>query len=152
MPSSREASKVSAARHCVRDGDVVSVGDIGVLDERGYLRLVGRASRMIITSGKNVHPEEIERVLESHPAVMAAAVLGVDDDRRGERLLALLKLHPEMSVASSDLIGHARSRLPPYKIPRRFAVPPKWPLTSSGKNDFQALRSIWDSDVCEALP
>ncbi|KQW22650.1 AMP-dependent synthetase [Afipia sp. Root123D2] len=136
----------------LRDGDAVSVGDIGVLDERGYLRLVGRASRMIITSGKNVHPEEIERVLESHPAVTAAAVLGVDDDRRGERLLALLKLHPEMSVASSDLIGHARSRLPSYKIPRRFALPPKWPLTSSGKNDFQALRSIWDSDVCEALP
>ena len=109
----------------LRGGDAVSVGDIGVLDERGYLRLVGRASRMIITSGKNVHPEEVERVLESHPAVMKAAVLGVDDDRRGERLLALLKLNPGISVASSDLIGYARSHLPLYKVPRRFVLPPR---------------------------
>jgi long-chain acyl-CoA synthetase len=135
-----------------RVGDAVSVGDIGVLDARGYLRLVGRASRMIITSGKNVHPEEIERVLQSHPAVVAAAVLGVDDDRRGERLVALLKLDPETSVASSDLITHARDHLPLYKIPRRFALPPRWPLTSSGKNDFHALRRIWESEPCEVLP
>lgn len=135
----------------LRDGDAISVGDVGVLDARGYLRLVGRASRMIITSGKNVHPEEIEGVLESHPAVMAAAVLGVDDDRRGERLLALLKLHPKVSVTSSDLIGHAREHLPLYKIPRRFALPQRWPLTSSGKNDFQMLRYIWETEACEVL-
>lgn len=136
----------------LRDGDAVSVGDIGVLDERGYLRLVGRASRMIITSGKNVHPEEIERVLEGHPAVMAAGVLGVDDDRRGERLVALLKLDPQIAVAASDLIGHARDRLPLYKIPRRFVLPPRWPLTSSGKTDFHGLRGIWESEQCEVLP
>ncbi len=136
----------------LRDGEAISVGDVGFLDERGYLHLVGRASRMIITSGKNVHPEEIERVLESHRAVMAAAVLGVHDDRRGERLVALLKLDPKMSVTSSDLIDHARDHLPLYKIPRRFALPPRWPLTSSGKNDFQALHRIWDNEMCEVLP
>ncbi|MBN8960666.1 MAG: AMP-binding protein [Rhizobiales bacterium] len=136
----------------LRDGEAISVGDIGFLDARGYLHLVGRASRMIITSGKNVHPEEIERVLESHRAVMAAAVLGVHDDRRGERLVALLDLDPEVPVTSSDLIGHARGHLPLYKIPRRFVLPPRWPLTSSGKNDFQALHRIWDSEACEVLP
>jgi long-chain acyl-CoA synthetase len=135
----------------LRAGDAVSVGDVGVLDERGYLRLVGRASRMIITSGKNVHPEEIERVLESHPAVMAAAVLGADDDRRGERLVALLKLNPQMSVAASDLIAYARHHLPLYKIPRRFALPPRWPLTSSGKNDFEALHRMWEREPCGVL-
>lgn len=136
----------------LRDGEAISVGDIGFLDVRGYLHLVGRASRMIITSGKNVHPEEIERVLEGHRAVMAAAVLGVHDDRRGERLVALLRLDPDISVTSADLIGHAREHLPLYKIPRRFALPPRWPLTSSGKNDFQALHRIFDSETCEALP
>lgn len=136
----------------LRNGDAVSVGDVGLLDTHGYLRLVGRAGRLIITSGKNVHPEEVERVLESHPAVVAAAVLGVDDDRRGERLVALLKLDPGISVASSDLIGHARDHLPLYKIPRRFVRPPRWPLTSSGKSDFQALRRIWESERCEMLP
>jgi long-chain acyl-CoA synthetase len=136
----------------LRDGDAVSVGDVGVLDTRGYLRLVGRASRMIITSGKNVHPEEIERVLEGHPAVMAAAVLGADDDRRGERLVSLLKLQPQALVAASDLIAHARNHLPLYKIPRRFVLPQRWPLTSSGKNDFEALRRVWENEPCEVLP
>lgn len=135
-----------------RHGDAVSVGDVGVVDERGFLRLVGRANRMIVTSGKNVHPEEIERVLEGHLAVLAAGVLGVVDERRGERLVALIRLAEGGRVASSDLIGHARRMLPLDKIPRRFAVPPRWPTTSSGKTDFEMLRRIWDSGACELLP
>lgn len=134
-----------------RHGDAVSVGDIGMLDDRGFLRLAGRASRMIITAGKNVHPEEIERALERHPAVIAAAVLGVVDERRGERLVALLRLNPDVGIASSDLISLARLSLPLYKIPRRFAVPSHWPMTSSGKTDFHALREIWESGACELL-
>jgi long-chain acyl-CoA synthetase len=134
-----------------RHGNAVSVGDVGVLDERGLLRLVGRANRMIVTSGKNVHPEEIECVLESHPAVAAAAVLGVVDERRGERLVALLGLGRDARLKSSDLIGHARLSLPLYKIPRRFAVPAYWPTTSSGKTDFDALRHMWDAGACEPL-
>ncbi|MCP3387822.1 AMP-binding protein [Bradyrhizobium sp. CCGB12] len=134
-----------------RHGDAVSVGDIGMLDARGFLRLAGRASRMIITAGKNVHPEEIERVLEGHPAVAAAGVLGVVDERRGERLVALLRLGPDGRIASSSLISHARLSLPLYKIPRRFAVPPHWPMTSSGKTDFHALRWLWESGDCEVL-
>ncbi|MGY3564283.1 long-chain acyl-CoA synthetase [Bradyrhizobium sp. USDA 4463] len=134
-----------------RHGDAVSVGDIGMLDARGFLRLAGRASRMIITAGKNVHPEEIERVLEGHPAVAVAGVLGAVDERRGERLVALLRLGPDGRIAPSDLISHARLSLPLYKIPRRFAVPPHWPMTSSGKTDFHALRRLWESGDCEVL-
>ena len=134
-----------------RHGDAVSVGDVGRLDDRGFLRLVGRASRMIITAGRNVHPEEIEQVLERHSAVSAAAVLGVIDERRGERLVALLRLGADARTASSDLISHARLSLPLYKIPRRFAVPSLWPMTSSGKTDFHALRQTWESGACELL-
>jgi long-chain acyl-CoA synthetase len=135
-----------------RHGDAVSVGDIGMLDARGFLHLLGRTSRMIITAGRNVHPEEIEQVLERHPAVMAAAVLGVGDKRRGERLVALLKLRPHMVVPVSDLIGYARASLPLYKVPRRYVVPPNWPVTSSGKTDFEALRPLLDSGDYERLP
>jgi long-chain acyl-CoA synthetase len=135
-----------------RHGDAVSVGDVGILDARGFLRLVGRANRMIVTAGKNVHPEEIERVLEGHPAVLAAGVLGVGDERRGERLVALIRLAPGARVASPDLIGHARRMLPLDKIPRRFAVLPRWPTTASGKTDFDGLRRIWDAGACEPLP
>lgn len=134
-----------------RHGDAMSVGDIGMVDERGFLRLAGRASRMIITAGKNVHPEEIERVLEGHPAVVAAGVLGAIDERRGERLVALLRLGPDGRLGSSDLISHARMSLPLYKVPLRFAVPSRWPMTSSGKTDFHALRQIWESGAYELL-
>jgi long-chain acyl-CoA synthetase len=134
-----------------RYGDAVSVGDVGVLDERGFLRLVGRASRMIITAGRNVHPEEIEQILERLPGVIAAGVLGVADERRGERLVALLRLRPDAHPWASALISHARKTLPLYKVPRLFAVPSHWPMTSSGKTDFQALQRVWESGACELL-
>ncbi|MEW6641409.1 MAG: AMP-binding protein [Pseudomonadota bacterium] len=123
-------------------GDAVSVGDIGFLDARGFLHLVGRAGRKIVTSGKNVYPEEIERVLERHPAVATAAVLGVDDARRGERLMALLQLRADAAVTSAELIMHARRALPLTKVPRVYATVADWPLTRSGKTDFEALRAV----------
>ncbi|MCL2716244.1 MAG: AMP-binding protein [Alphaproteobacteria bacterium] len=139
------------AGQLVRQGEALSVGDVGIVDASGFLHLVGRASRMIISSGRNVHPEEIERVLDCHPAIMASAVLGIADALRGERLTALLQLRPQATVTRADLIRHARSFLPLYKIPRRFALAPLWPLTSSGKSDFEALRSLFESGVCEIL-
>lgn len=136
----------------LRAGDAMSVGDIGFLDARGFLHLVGRASRKIVTSGKNVYPEEIERVLERHPAIVAAAVLGVPDADRGERLIALLRLQGGASVTSAQLIAHARAALPLPKVPRVYAVVPEWPLTRSGKTDFETLRRDWTAGMFARLP
>lgn len=134
------------------EGDAVSVGDIGLLDERGFLHLVGRAARKIVTSAKNVYPEEIERVLERHPAVEAAAVLGISDAKRGERLIALVRLRAEVPLTGADLIAHARQHLPLYKVPRVYAVVPVWPLTRSGKTDFEALGQAWAAGRFARLP
>ncbi|WP_315836753.1 AMP-binding protein [Bradyrhizobium prioriisuperbiae] len=136
----------------LREGDAMSVGDIGFLDARGFLHLVGRASRKIVTSGKNVYPEEIERVLERHPAIVSAAVLGVPDADRGERLIALLRLQGEASVTSAQLIAHARAELPLPKVPRVYAAVPEWPLTRSGKTDFETLRRGWSAGLFARLP
>jgi long-chain acyl-CoA synthetase len=130
----------------------VSVGDVGRLDPQGFLRLVGRASRMIITAGKNVHPEQVERVLEAHPAVASAAVLGDADARRGERLVALVRLRDGAHADAPALIAHARAALPLARVPRRYALPPHWPVTSSGKSDFEALRRLWQAGACVGLP
>jgi long-chain acyl-CoA synthetase len=121
----------------------MSVGDIGFLDPNGFLHLVGRASRKIVTSGKNVYPEEIERVLERHPAVAAAAVLGAPDGSRGERLIALVHERADAVVTCAELIAHLRKALPLYKVPRVYASVPDWPLTRSGKADFDGLRQAW---------
>lgn len=136
-----------------RQGHAISVGDIGFLDSKGFLHLVGRAGRKIVTSGKNVYPEEIERVLERYPGVTSAAVLGVPDPVRGERLVALLNLKADGAVPSSQLISHLRDALPLYMVPRVYAIVPDWPLTRSGKTDFNGLRKSWlDGKITERLP
>lgn len=124
-------------------GEEVSVGDIGFLDPQGFLHLVGRARRKIVTSGKNVYPEEIERVLEQHPMVTAAAVLSAPDRSRGERLIALVQIRTDAVVTSADLIAYQRKALPLYKVPRVYASVAEWPLTRSGKTDFERLRQAW---------
>ncbi|WP_245313221.1 AMP-binding protein [Bradyrhizobium macuxiense] len=131
------------ASDLLRQGGAMSVGDIGFLDPEGFLHLVGRASRKIVTSGKNVYPEEIERVLERHPAIAAAAVLGAPDASRGERLIALVHTRLDATVAAPELIAHLRAALPLYKVPRVYASVSEWPLTRSGKTDFDRLRQAW---------
>jgi long-chain acyl-CoA synthetase len=134
-----------------RAGEAVSVGDRGYLDTGGFLYLVGREKRMIVTSGKNVFPEEIERALETHPAVAVAAVLGLPDARRGERLLALVAPRPNARVRRSRLVAYLRGMLPLSKVPRLYAAVAPWPRTSSGKSDFAALARLWDAGRCERL-
>ncbi|MEP9354312.1 AMP-binding protein [Xanthobacter sp. KR7-65] len=128
----------------------LSVGDMGRLDRDGFLFLAGRARRMIVTSGKNLYPEEVERVLETHPAVAAAAVLGVPDGKRGERLVAFLALAGEKVPARAELTSFLRGRLSLFKVPRIYARLADWPLTGSGKTDFAAVARRWPLR-CEVL-
>ena len=117
------------------------VGDTGWLDERGRLFLVGRNDRMIVTAGKNLFPEEIETVLEAHEAVEAAAVVAMNDERRGARPVALVRLVAGATVCRADLIAYARAALPLYKVPRRYLAVDDWPRTRSGKSDFAMLEA-----------
>jgi long-chain acyl-CoA synthetase len=135
-----------------RAGNAVSVGDRGRLDAKGFLYLEGREKRMIVTSGKNIFPEEVERALETHPSVAAAAVLGLADAKRGERMVALLRLRPQARPRAAQLIAHLRRTLPLYKVPRVYAVAGRWPRTASGKSDFAALHRLWSAGAWERLP
>ncbi|MCG5234978.1 AMP-binding protein [Xanthobacter oligotrophicus] len=138
----------------LRHGAEISVGDMGRLDAAGFLTLAGRAKRMIVTSGKNLYPEEVERQLELHPAIAAAAVMGVPDGKRGERLVAFLQ--PEegaqmgASVTRADLVAWLRPRLALFKVPRLYARVARWPLTASGKTDFAAVARLWPHG-CELI-
>jgi len=126
----------------VRDNDWLSVRDMGYLDEEGRLCLVGRQNRMIVTSGKNLFPGEVEAVLATFPGVQAASVQGVADPVRGRAVMALLHMEREPQSAAPDaasLIAWCRARLDAYKLPRRFLVCESWPLTPSGKTDHLAL-------------
>ena len=133
---------------CTRLGDAISVGDIGHLDESGFLFLEGREKRMIVTSGKNLFPEQVERVLEQHPDIRHAALIAVADAKRGERLVALVN----GPVSRASLMAHARLHLVLAHVPRLYVQVKDWPLTPSGKTDFSVLAAGYTSGAYEDLP
>jgi fatty-acyl-CoA synthase len=118
-------------------------GDLGSMDDRGYLRIAGRLKEMIIRGGENIYPREIEEVLIAHPAVADASVLGVPDDYYGEVVGAAIR-PTDGSVAGDSLAGelaeYCRARLAAEKVPVRWLVTGSFPLTASGKIRKDALR------------
>jgi fatty-acyl-CoA synthase len=108
-------------------------GDVATIDEGGYVRVTGRLKEIINRGGRKLAPGEIETVLQSHPAVEMAAVLGVPDERWGEEIAAFVKLAPGAIVDEEALAHWCRTRLAPYKTPRRWVFVDELPLTSAGK-------------------
>jgi long-chain acyl-CoA synthetase len=93
-------------------------GDVGYLDEQGYLYLVDRLKDMIVTGGENVYSVEVEAALASHPAVAQVAVIGIPHEVWGEQVHAIVVPHPGASVSAEDIVAHARARLASYKVPK----------------------------------
>jgi acyl-CoA synthetase (AMP-forming)/AMP-acid ligase II len=98
-------------------GGLYHTGDLGVLDASGQLFIRGRRNDLIIRGGANVYPVEVERVLASHPAVADAAVLGVPDERLGQRVAAVLELEAETAITAEALQAYCKERLARYKVP-----------------------------------
>jgi O-succinylbenzoic acid--CoA ligase len=109
-------------------------GDLGHIDAGGFLHVSGRKADTIVTGGENVAPSEVEAVLEAHPEVLEAAVLGREDPRWGEAVTAIVVLVPRASVGEGVLRDHCSERLAPFKVPKRveFTSAPL-PRTRSGK-------------------
>jgi acyl-CoA synthetase (AMP-forming)/AMP-acid ligase II len=108
-------------------------GDMGTLDEEGYLYIMDRKNDMIISGGFNIYPREVEDVLMSHPAVAEAAVIGVPDDIWGEAVKAFVVLKKGAAASDSELIGFCKSRLASYKKPRSVVFVGDLPKNPYGK-------------------
>jgi len=119
-------------RAVLRDG-WYHTGDLGSLDEDGYLTIVDRKKDLVIVGGLNVYPSEVELVIASHPAVADVAVLGLPDASRGEVPHALVVLRQGASAAPRDLLHYCRERLAKYKVPRGLDIVPALPKTPTGK-------------------
>ena len=117
-------------------------GDLGAMDARGYCRIAGRLKEMIIRGGENIYPREIEAVLEGHPSVAAAAVVGVPDERYGEQVAACIQVAPDHAADAAALQAFCRARLAPYKVPRRWHFLDELPRTPLGKVQKFALGPI----------
>jgi fatty-acyl-CoA synthase len=113
--------------------DFMSSGDLGRFDESGRLFVVGRDDEMIVSGGENIYPIEVEKSLTGHLAVAEAAVLGVDDERYGQRLVAFVVPAAGASVSPDELKTHVRQNLANYKVPRDITVLPELPRGSTGK-------------------
>jgi len=124
----------------VCEGDWLSVRDMGYLDAKGYLCLVGRENRMVVTQGKNLFPEELEAVLMACPGIAQASVHGTPDPIRGQQVVAVVQANvAEPWVTAQQLAAVCRTHLEGYKVPKRFLVCTDWPLTASGKTDHLAI-------------
>jgi long-chain acyl-CoA synthetase len=88
------------------------------MDEEGYCFIVGRKKDMILCSGFNVYPDEIDRVLMGHPAILEAATIGVPDAKRGETVKSFVVARPGTALTIEQVLAHARENLAPYKVPR----------------------------------
>ncbi|WP_137993233.1 AMP-binding enzyme [Streptomyces vilmorinianum] len=110
-------------------------------DEHGCLTVIGRCKDVILTNGYNVHPGEIEEVLCAHPAVAQAAVIAHDDPVRGEVPHTVAVLRSGTSASPEELLGHCRTRLARFKLPRHLTLLPVMPLTATGKVDRHALHA-----------
>ena len=108
-------------------------GDLGYLDEDNYLFIVDRAKDMIITGGFNVYSAEVEQVLLTHPAVQDCAVIGLPDEKWGERITAVLQLRPGCSVTADDVRAFVKERLGSVKAPKQVEVWPDLPRSKVGK-------------------
>ena len=121
----------------------LGTGDLGSMDERGFVKITGRVKDMIIRGGENLFPAEIENVLLEHPTVAECAVVGVPCERMGEAVAAFVRLAPGAALDAEALRAHCRSLISPQKCPAHWQAVESWPLTGSGKIKKFELRDGW---------
>ncbi|MBS3756937.1 MAG: AMP-binding protein, partial [Desulfobacterales bacterium] len=115
-------------------------GDIGYLDEDGYLTLVDRKKDMIIASGYNIYPNEIDEVLYEHPQVLEACTIGIPDAYRGETVKSFIVPKQGASLTAEEITAHCKQRLAPYKVPKQIAFVESLPKSTVGKILRRKLR------------
>jgi long-chain acyl-CoA synthetase len=118
--------------NAIRDGWLYT-GDLAVMDADGFFKIVGRKKEMIDVSGYKVYPDEVDRVLMSHTAVLEAATIGVPDLRRGETVKSFVVLRSGMSATAEQLMAHCRESLAPYKVPRELEFRTELPKSAALK-------------------
>ncbi|MCO1621242.1 fatty acid CoA ligase family protein [Pseudomonas putida] len=117
-------------------------GDLAVMDEQGYVRIVGRSKDMIIRGGENIYPRELEEFFFTHPAVADVQVIGVPCSKYGEEIVAWVRLHPGHTASEAELREWARARIAHFKVPRYFRFVDEFPMTVTGKVQKFRMREI----------
>jgi long-chain acyl-CoA synthetase len=134
-------------RHEVERDGLITIGDLGYLDEDGYLFLCDRKRDMIISAGTNIYPAEIESVLLGMPGIADCAVFGIPDTLFGESICAHVELKPSVVVSASDVIAWLKHRLAAYQIPKLVKIDHDLPREASGKIMKRRIRDLYWKDA-----
>lgn len=126
-------------------GDWLRSGDVGYLDDEGFLYITDRTKDMILTGAENVASSEVEAALYELPQIAEAAVIGVHDERWGERITAVIVLNPGQSLTLDEIDRHCRQRLASFKVPREMKIVSELPRNPSGKVLKRVLRDRYNA-------
>lgn len=124
-------------------------GDLGVMDDEGYVSIVGRIKDMIIRGGENIYPREIEEVLYHHPDIQDAAVFGIQDEKYGEEVCAWLQLKPEHYVEEQAIKAYLQDKLSYFKVPKHIRIVDAYPMTVTGKLQKFKMREAMEKSLNE---
>jgi fatty-acyl-CoA synthase len=128
----------------IRPDGFLRTGDLGSMDEQGYVRFAGRLREVIIRGGENIYPAEVEDALLSHPAIALAAVVKVPHERLGHEVGAVVTLAPGAEADVAEFESHAASQISHFKVPRHWRVLDEMPLTVSGKIRKVELETLFE--------
>jgi fatty-acyl-CoA synthase len=131
-----------ATRESIDEVGWMHTGDLAVMDEEGYVRIVGRTKDMIIRGGENVYPREVEEFLYTHPAIADVQVIGVPDERLGEEVCAWIVLRPGEQLDEEAVREFCRGQIARQKIPRYVRFVESFPLTVTGKVQKYRMREV----------
>jgi fatty-acyl-CoA synthase/O-succinylbenzoic acid--CoA ligase len=124
-------------------GGWLHTGDLGILDDQGFLFVVGRVRDMVVSGGFNVYPAQVEAALNDLPPVADSAVTGVPDERLGEVPVAAVVLHTGVSASVDEIRNGLRARLAAYELPRKIAVVDEIPRLETGKVDRASVAKLF---------
>lgn len=128
-------------------------GDLGIIDDEGYLEIVGRVKDMIIRGGENIFPKEIENHLLTHKNILDAQIIAVHDDKMGEEIMACIMLNdPKDIVTHTHIKDFCKGQIAHYKIPKYVRIVKEYPLTVTGKIKKNVMRDENNKILKEVSP
>jgi long-chain acyl-CoA synthetase len=126
-------------------GRYMGIGDMGFMDEEGFVTIVDRKSDMIISGGANIYPAEIEEVMVKNGKIAEVAVIGVPDEKWGESVKALIRLQPNQEATPEEIVEWCKGKMAGYRVPKSVEFVADFPRTAAGKIQKSVLRKqYWD--------
>jgi fatty-acyl-CoA synthase len=122
-------------------------GDLGTMDEHGYVRITGRIKDMIIRGGENVYPREVEEFLYTHPKISEVQVFGIPDEKMGEQVCAWIQLKPGEKATDQEVIDYCHNQITHFKIPKHIRFVDEYPMTVTGKIRKVEMRELMTAEL-----